>query len=170
MLQYAILKEIMQIYPPTLVIRHRRENLKKCSLRGLESRSDCLFIRYPFDHLPNLEQHFLLVMDGAEELSTYDCDRGLILLDSTWRYLPKMVKAVQSGKHIQKRILPKIYKTAYPRRQDDCSDPERGLSSLEAMYIAYTILNRSTDGLLDSYFWRDRFLELNALTFSRFKT
>jgi pre-rRNA-processing protein TSR3 len=56
------------------------------------------------------------------------------------------------------RSLPSHYKTAYPRRQLDCPDPERGLASIEALYAAYSILGRSTDGLLDRYHWKEEFL------------
>lgn len=151
----------MQIYPKTLIIRHKRENLKKCSLRGLESRSDMIFFKYPFENLPPLNNYVMLVMEGAEELKASDADKGLLLLDSTWRYLSKMIQAIPEP--VEKRVLPSGYRTAYPRRQDDCEDPERGLSTLEALYIAYTILDRPTEGLLDNYHWKDQFLILNNL-------
>ena len=51
--------------------------------------------------------------------------------------------------------LPLGYKTAYPRRQDE----ERGLASIEALYIAYRVLGWETEGLLDHYHWRDEFLK-----------
>jgi pre-rRNA-processing protein TSR3 len=56
------------------------------------------------------------------------------------------------------RSLPADWKTAYPRRQTECPDPERGLSSVEALFLAHQILGRSTEGLLARYHWRDQFL------------
>lgn len=144
-----------------MIVRHRKENLKKCSLRGLEGREDCEFIKYPFESLPPLENYVMLVMEGAPPLSKEDANKGLLLLDSTWRYLPKMIAAVGT---VEKRVLPGQYKTAYPRTQDDCIDPDRGLSSLEALFISYKILGRSTEGLLDHYHWKDQFLFINQLT------
>ncbi len=145
----------------TVVIRHKKENLAKCSLRGLEKREDFLFLTYPFKELPSLHGYVMLVMEGAEPLSEKDKEAGILLLDSTWRYLPKMVAAVERLGPIEKRVLPSVYRTAYPRRQEDCIDPERGLSSVEALYLAYRLTGRSTEGLLDQYHWKEQFLKLN---------
>lgn len=148
-------------YPVTVVIRHKKENLKKCSLSGLEKREDFIFLSYPFNTLPPLENYLLLALDGEKELSIEDSKKGLLLLDSTWRYLTKMRQAVDAHISLEKRTLPANFKTAYPRTQEDCVDPARGLSSLEALYVSYQILGRSTAGLLDSYYWKERFLLLN---------
>ena len=45
----------MHNLPPTIIFRHRKENLKKCSLRFIEKRADCIFYSYPCAHLPVLE-------------------------------------------------------------------------------------------------------------------
>lgn len=154
----------MQEPPKTLIVRHRKENLRKCSLRGLEGRADCYFFKYPFQELPPLEGYVMLVMDEAPLLSLEDSRKGILLLDSTWHYLPKMIAAVEKRAPVEKRILPGNFYTAYPRSQEDCVDPARGLSSLEALYISYKILGRSTEGLLDQYHWKDQFLLINNLT------
>jgi pre-rRNA-processing protein TSR3 len=153
----------MDITPPTIVIRHNRENLKKCSLRGLESRSDFRFYTYPTDLPTSLEGYILLALD-AEPLTADDAGRGLCLLDATWRYATKMgevLKAKGLLEGVVYRKLPDFCRTAYPRRQTDCSDPERGLASAEALYLAYHILGRSTEGLLENYYWREEFFKRN---------
>ena len=153
----------MQSFPPTIVLRHQRENLKKCSLRGLEVRPDFRFFTYPRCILPQLSGYTILTLD-APPLTKDDVSQGLFLLDSTWRYAGKMLKFVEAhGGDIHKRSIPSHFRTAYPRRQDDCSDPSRGLASIEALFIAYKVLDRSTENLLDSYFWKDQFLEINKL-------
>jgi pre-rRNA-processing protein TSR3 len=148
----------MQSFPPTLVLRHRRENLKKCSLRGLETRSDFRFFTYPNAELPDLSNVILLTLD-APPITSADANYGLFILDSTWRYAEKMRQNTPGLEKAIKRSIPGHYKTAYPRRQDDCSDPEKGLASIEAIYIAYTILGRDTSGLLDHYYWKEAFLK-----------
>lgn len=153
----------MQTFPPTIFIRHRRENLKKCSLRGLESRSDTIFLKYPKDPLPFLDGYLMLDLDGPP-LSDVDFGRGLLLLDGTWRYAEKMHQWVEGQITLEKRSIPSHYRTAYPRRQDDCADPERGLASVEAFYLAYMLLGRNTDGILDNYHWKEDFLKLNNIT------
>ncbi|MCB1117818.1 MAG: hypothetical protein KDK50_04465 [Chlamydiia bacterium] len=145
----------MMTFSPTIILRHRRENLKKCSLRGLETRKDMRFYTYPNDALPQLKGYLMLDFE-APVLTRDDETYGLFLIDATWKYAEVMARQIKEP--ILKRSLPKHYRTAYPRRQDDCSDPTRGLATVEALYIAYQILGRDTSGLLDNYFWKDEFL------------
>ncbi|PIS01961.1 MAG: hypothetical protein COT85_07405 [Chlamydiae bacterium CG10_big_fil_rev_8_21_14_0_10_42_34] len=142
----------------TLILRHRRENLKKCSLTGLETRDDLQFYTYPVDTLP-FSAHCLLLKVGAPPLTIEDKDKDILLIDGTWRLAQIMEK--QLPFKVEARSLPGNYRTAYPRRQTDCPDPESGLSSLEALYITHLILGRSTEKLLDRYYWKDKFLEQN---------
>lgn len=154
----------MQPFPSTIIIRHCRENLKKCSLRNLETRSDFQFFSYPHfsTPLPDLEGYLLLTLD-APPLSLSDQPYGLLVLDGTWRYAKKMEQFINPKASFIKRSLPSHYRTAYPRIQNDCSDPTRGLSSIEAIFLCYHILERNTDGLLDFYHWKEQFLQKNAL-------
>jgi pre-rRNA-processing protein TSR3 len=150
----------MQSFPPTVVIRHRLENLKKCSLRGLEQRPDFQFFTYPYQQLPDLSGYIVLTID-APPLSVEDQAHGLLILDATWRYAAKMFKPFAHQPQYLFRSLPSHYRTAYPRYQHDCADPERGLASIEAIYLAYHLLHRDTTGLLDNYYWKNLFLEKN---------
>lgn len=146
------------IYPPTLILRHRRENRKKCSLTPLEKRSDCKFFTYPQTTLPDLSSHLLLKI-GAPPLTKADQPKGILILDGTWR-LAKVMEG-QVPPNIEARSLPSDFQTAYPRRQTECPDPTAGLSSLEALFIAYWVLERPLDELLDHYYWKDLFFERN---------
>ena len=151
-------------FPPTLILRHRKENLKKCSLRGLETREDFKFFTYPKDFLPPLDNYILLTL-GAPPLSEKDSAFGLFLIDATWRYAGIMLNNIPSlimHKCLQ-RSLPADLRTAYPRQQNDCPDPEAGLASIEALYAAFIILGRKTDDLLDNYYWKEQFLQKNSL-------
>lgn len=144
---------------PTLILRHRKENLKKCSLRGLESRPDMRFFTYPRDPLPDLTDYILLTID-APVLSEEDAHEGLFLVDGTWNYASLMMRQLPEMK---KRSLPSRFVTAYPRKQTGCSDPEKGLASIEALYIAYHLTKRNLEGLLDNYYWASLFLNKNTL-------
>lgn len=154
----------MQSFPQTIVLRHRKENLKKCSLRGLETRSDFVFYTYSQETLPSLTGYILLAV-GAPPLTKEDASSGLLIIDATWRYAAKMEKGVDQVIQLEKRSLPSGFKTAYPRRQEDCPNPSEGLASIEAIYLAYCLLGRDPSGLLDHYYWKDLFLESNPLTF-----
>jgi pre-rRNA-processing protein TSR3 len=138
----------------TIVWRHRKENLKKCSLRGLEHKEGFSFCTYPTGVLPDLSGYLLLSVD-APPLTYEDREyKGLFLIDATWRYAEKMAGSINI---VEKRSIPRKYQTAYPRRQDEA----HGLASIEAIFVAYHILGLYTGGLLDDYYWKDKFLELN---------
>ena len=55
------------------------------------------------------------------------------------------------------------YRTAYPRRSKRNTDPDEGLASVEALFLAYHILGRPTHGLLDHYRWAEEFLRINEM-------
>jgi pre-rRNA-processing protein TSR3 len=152
---------------PTCIIRHQRENLKKCSLTGLEGRSDFIFFRYPDcvqrqGGLPDFSSRYVLLSIDGPPLSEEDGASGLIIVDATWRLAAKIVAHTPALKGLPRRALPSGYGTAYPRRQNDCPDPNVGLASIEALFLAYRILGREVTGLLDHYHWKDAFLSLNA--------
>lgn len=155
---------MMQPFLPTFVFRHKKENLQKCSLRGLEKREDFRFFSYPLHEPPPDFSHYLVLAVEAPPLSKDDAEHGLVILDATWRYAAKMEQTLGPLlSSLPRRSLPSHFRTAYPRRQQDCPNPETGLASLEAIYLAYSILGRNTDGLLDGYYWKNAFLEKNGL-------
>jgi len=152
----------MFLFLPTIILRHRKENLKKCSLRGLESREDLQFFTYPKDPLPSLENYLLLSLEG-EPLSAKDREKGIFLIDGTWKYAQVMERSLKEPHLFERRSLGAEFQTAYPRRQEDCPEPMRGLASVEALFIAYHLLGRRAEGLLDGYHWREEFLRKNGL-------
>lgn len=145
---------------PNIIIRHKKENLKKCSLRGLEKDNNFKFLTYPKDPLPDISGYILLKMDSPV-LTKEDFNKPLLLIDSTWKYLEKIMKIIPPN--IESRGLPKNFITAYPRKQTSCPDPKYGLASIEALYLAFLITNRPVDNLLDNYFWKEKFLKENNL-------
>jgi pre-rRNA-processing protein TSR3 len=149
-------------YPTTVILRHARENLKKCSLSGLEKREDLRFYTYPKDPLPDISSYILLKV-GAPPLTNADKDKGLFLIDGTWQLATVMEAQIPAPikKTLIERSLPDHFRTAYPRRQTKCPDPEKGLSSLEALYISLSILERPTEGILNHYYWAELFFQKN---------
>ncbi|MCB1082632.1 MAG: hypothetical protein KDK63_05760 [Chlamydiia bacterium] len=151
----------MDRFLPTIILRHRKENLKKCSLRGLESRADLHFLTYPTDPIPFLENGLLLDLE-APPLSSADQGKQLFLIDGTWNYAAVMHRQIPHPEKWTRRSLPANIRTAYPRKQTVCVDPIRGLASVEALFMAHLILGYATEGLLDHYYWKDDFLFLNS--------
>ncbi|MBS3903382.1 MAG: DTW domain-containing protein [Anaplasmataceae bacterium] len=136
--------------------------MKKCSLRGLEIREDFRFISYPCTTWPLLSGYCLLTLD-APPLTEEDAHLGLFLIDGTWRYAETMLRSIPNTQQLVQRSLPNHFSTAYPRYQTGCPQPESGLASIEALYLAFLLTARCTKGLLDHYHWREEFLVKNAL-------
>ena len=143
--------------PVTVIVVHPRERRAKCSVEPLRGRDDFCFVTFPQPVNIDLRKYVQLGI-GGPELSAADSNCGLLLLDGTWRLAQRMAPFFQ---HIPVRSLP-MTRTAYPRRSQVFSDPAEGLATIEALYAALRILKRNTAGLLDHYYWKQQFLELNG--------
>jgi pre-rRNA-processing protein TSR3 len=140
---------------PTTVIRHHKEKIRKCSLRFLHERPEMTFLRqrggFAFD-----ATGFTLLAVDAPPLSLADRDRPLLLLDSTWRWLPQLLVCLR-GEPVP-RSIPGNLRTAYPRISRVFDDPAAGLASIEALYVARRLLGDDDPTLLDGYHWKHEFL------------
>lgn len=141
--------------PKVTVIRHPKERRSKCSLKGLEERADIDFYRARPDWTFDVTGFTVLGLE-APLLSLEDADRPLLLLDSTWRLLPQ-IEACLTGKGVR-RTLPTVA-TAYPRTSKIAEDPNGGLASVEALFLAKLLFGERDDALLEDYYWRLQFLE-----------
>ena len=139
----------------TTVIRHPKERIAKCSLRFLHDRPEMTFLRgRPGTHFD--ATGFLLLAVDAPPLSPADAGHPLLLLDATWRWLPQL-RACVTGAPIE-RSIPGSLRTAYPRVSKVFEDPDAGLASIEALYVARRLLGDDDPSLLDGYHWKDQFL------------
>ena len=137
------------------IIRHPKERIRKCSLTPLQKRSDFRFLKAS-KHFQFDATGFILLSLNATVLSKKDAGHPLLLLDSTWRLLPELIRCL-TGNPIR-RSLPSGIETAYPRRSKISVDPSGGLASVEALYVALKILGREDPSLLAEYRWKDLFL------------
>ncbi|MEM6675809.1 MAG: DUF367 domain-containing protein [Planctomycetota bacterium] len=148
----------MDVSLDVLVVRDPRESVKKCSLVPLRGREGIEFVEYSPERRVEAGGRVLLDPEG-ELIGEDDRGRGLLVLDSSWRRLPKLAATVD-GEPVRRRLPPLV--TAYPRRSRDFEDPGEGLASVEALYAALVLLgHRGLEGLLDDYRWKDEFLEAN---------
>jgi pre-rRNA-processing protein TSR3 len=145
-------------YPPTVIVRHPKENPRKCSVLPLRGRPDVVFLEYPVRQRPDLANYVRLTAEGPE-LSAADAASGILLLDGSWRWAGAMTRAFAD---VPPRSL-RGYRTAYPRVSKLGTDPDNGLASVEALLVAYHVLGRPTEGLLDHYHWAEEFVRLNGL-------
>jgi pre-rRNA-processing protein TSR3 len=145
-------------FPPTIIIRHPRESPQKCSILPLKGRPDIQIFLHPVQQLPPLEGYIRLAAEGPP-LTKADRDCGILLVDCCWRRAGNMLDNVA---HLPVRSL-QGWQTAYPRISKLGTDPDNGLASVEALYLAYHIVGRPTTGLLDHYHWAEDFLRKNRL-------
>jgi pre-rRNA-processing protein TSR3 len=143
-------------FPPTIIVVHPRERASKCTVETLRGRDGFVFWTFP-DMGPEPLDGYVRLGIGGPVLSADDADRGLLVLDGTWRLADRMEKFFR---HLPLRTLPPI-QTAYPRVSRLYPDPQSGLATIEALYAAYRTIKRPCDGLLDSYRWAAEFLERN---------
>jgi pre-rRNA-processing protein TSR3 len=149
----------MGTFPRTVIVRHAHENPRKCTVMPLRERPDILLVSYPVKKdRPALEGYVCLAAEGPE-LSPADAAAGLLLLDGSWRWAGVMARDFAD---VPPRSL-HGFRTAYPRVSKQGTDPDNGLASVEALFLAYHLLGRPTAGLLDHYRWAEEFLNLNAL-------
>lgn len=146
------------VFPRTIIIRHAKERTVKCTVWPLRQRPDVLLVPYPVRERPDLTGYVRLAADGPP-LSESDSGAGILLLDGSWRYADSMTRDFAE---VEPRSL-SGWKTAYPRVSRWYEDPDNGLASVEALYLAYHLLGRPTAGLLEHYRWGADFLRLNGL-------
>jgi len=140
-----------------LILRDPHEAAAKCSLTPLRGLPGVRFV----DHRPGCRieagERILLHPEG-DELGPADRGRGLLLVDCSWRRLPRLLRAVE-GAPPRRRLPPLV--SAYPRRSKTYRDPDSGLASVEALYAAAWLLGTPWPELLDGYHWREAFLAAN---------
>jgi pre-rRNA-processing protein TSR3 len=152
-----ILQEDFTLFPETIIVVHPNERRSKCSVEPLRGKEGFTFWTYPHKQPEQLTGYVRLGI-GGELISPEDATKGLVVLDGTWRWAEKMEQQYQE---LPIRSLPN-WVTAYPRVSKVYADPQGGLATIEAIYAAYVGLGRNVDGMLDSYYWKEKFLELNA--------
>lgn len=140
----------------TVIIRHPKERLSKCSLQPLREHPALEFYRGTEAFRFEATGYTLLEL-GAPVLTQADAQRPLLLLDSTWRLLPQLREKLD-GEPVPRSLPPGI-PTAYPRISKLSEDPNGGLASVEALYLAWRLMGHDEPGLLAHYYWRDAFLD-----------
>jgi pre-rRNA-processing protein TSR3 len=148
--------------PPTILVVHPKEKRSKCTVEPLRGREGFVFWTFPEQGPQPLERYVRLGL-GGPQLSARDAERGLLVLDGTWRLAEKMEADFED---VPVRTLP-AWETAYPRVSKLFEDPLGGLATIEAVYAAHQILGRDVSGLLDEYYWREDFLAANAARLRR---
>lgn len=134
-----------------------REPANKCSLTPLRGIPGVKFVSLRGGRRFDAGRRIWLHPDG-EDLGPADRGIDLLLVDCTWRRLPKLSKRIDG--ELLPRRLPALV-TAYPRRSKLLPDPGNGLASVEALYAAIALLEAPRPELLAHYRWAADFLAAN---------
>jgi pre-rRNA-processing protein TSR3 len=143
--------------PDVLILRDPRESWKRCSLAPLRGTEGVTFREYRADRTVDATGRILLNHEGPP-LTADDAGRDVLLVDSSWRRLPKLLDTVV-GEPVVRSLPPLV--TAFPRKSRIFDDPDAGLASVEALYAALAILGHPRPELLAEYHFADAFLAAN---------
>lgn len=146
------------------------ETANKCTIAPLSYRKDFSLIPvFGEGPLGPLTAPLLLHHEGEclTKLKPFLVEvSALACIDSVWRRLPKILPRLAWEK--EKAVLVKIpdgFQTAYPRVGLPHQDPSGGLATIEALFIAASLLGNWDVSLLSHYFFSQKFVALNTARF-----
>jgi ribosome biogenesis protein Tsr3 len=155
------LKYLSRISETMRIILHTREERKKCTLAGIRSNTAFTFIEHTRHEV---DPGALFLHPDGSPLTRADRGRDLVLLDATWRDFTKLLRRDPVLAGLERRSI-RGFVTAYPRKGRRFPHPEDHLASIEVIIAAGLILGiPEYADLLDSYHFRDAFMEMNGLS------
>ncbi len=150
------------------IIVDQGETPNKCTIMPLLYRTDFKILRGSMAH--TLRADILLHPEG-EPLTSMTLAKGsvksLAAIDCIWRRLGPILEAVDRP-HPRLVSIPPGFVTAYPRTSRKDFDPEGGLATIEAIFIAAAFVGSWDLSLLQEYFFAEKFLAMNDLSFRHY--
>ncbi|MBM4253366.1 MAG: DUF367 domain-containing protein [Deltaproteobacteria bacterium] len=151
------------------VLVDRSERINKCTILPLADHPAMEIVRYHRGRpIPALSGEMLLHPDGVSLDAVASSQRHevnvLAAIDCTWKRLGAVLRLVEQPLPRLVRIPPGFV-TAYPRRNKQNRDPDAGLATIEAVFIAAAFLGHWDESLLSRYAFGQAFLDLNRRVF-----
>jgi len=151
------------------VVVDHGETTNKCTVTPLRGREDFRFFSvFGQGPLGPLSAPILLHPDG-QCLTRINGPKPVSVLasvDCVWRRLPKILPRISwLGAPATLAKIPGGFVTAYPRTGRPLADPEGGLATIEAIFIAAALLGNWDPSLLGRYYFGRAFVERNAKRF-----
>lgn len=150
------------------IILDSGETANKCTIAPLSFRSDFRLFRVKGDGpLGPLSAPLLLHPEGECLSQLRPAQPPITILasiDCIWRRLPKLLGRVQWKDDRPPALarIPDGFQTAYPRVGSPGTDPQGGLATIEAIFVAAALLGNYDLTLLSQYYFARRFVENNA--------
>jgi ribosome biogenesis protein Tsr3 len=149
------------------VILDEGETANKCTIAPLSYRQDFKLLRVKSDKpLGPLTANIILHHQGKclLRMKSQTETLGLAAIDCVWKRLNTLLSRIQGTLPVLGRI-PDGFETAYPRRSKQMTDPDTGLATIEAIFVATAILKKWDPTLLSEYYFGRKFVELNRKRF-----
>lgn len=147
------------------------ETANKCTIAPLADRADFrLFPTRGEGPIGPLKASVLLHHEGeclTQLKAKLPNVTTIASIDCVWRRLPKLAARLSwdNGKAPAHGKIPSGFRTAYPRVGLPQHDPEGGLATIEALFVASAVLGNWDSSLLAKYYFGQKFIELNAKRF-----
>lgn len=154
------------------ILVDKNENPRKCTVQPLKYRADFALRRFGRGKpVGRLQADVLLHIEGEplDQLAAADRDAlgSVAVIDCHWKRCAAIMAQLERPWPRLARI-PDGFETAYPRRNLEGKDPDGGLATIEALFIAAAFLGVWDETLLKEYHFGTRFLEVNRDAFQRF--
>ncbi len=151
------------------ILVDKLENPRKCTIQPLKGRADFSFHYFSGNKpIAPFTSECLLHIDG-EDLT--GIPRGslhsLALIDCTWKKVPGVLQRL--AKPLPRLVrMPDGFVTAYARKNKQGLDPEGGLATVEALFIAAAFMGYWDPTLLSSYYFKNEFIDLNEALWKKY--
>lgn len=151
------------------IVLDHGETANKCTVTPLRDRADFRFFSvFGQGPIGPLSASVLLHPDGQclSQLVWREPPTTIASVDCVWRRLPKILPRLSWVG--QKAVLAKIpegFLTAYPRKGLPAADPDGGLATIEALFVAAALMGHWDITLLSRYYFGRAFVERNARRF-----
>ncbi len=150
------------------IILDRQETANKCTIAPLLSRPDFRMIHVKGAAVFGpLTAHLLLHHEGKCLTQVQDSIsevKGIASIDCVWSRLDGLMRRIQGDLPLFVSI-PAGFQTAYPRRSAKKTDPEFGLATIEALFVAVAVLGQWDSSLFEKYYFGREFIEVNKKRF-----
>lgn len=150
------------------VLMDRKENTRKCTIHPLRERKDFTVRYFRSGPIPAFQADFLLHVDGKDLRDFKNSPpQSIAVIDCNWRKVPWVVENVAKPLPTLVKI-PEGFVTAYPRRNKEGKDPDAGLATIEAVFIAAAFCGVWDESLLEHYHFAENFLAMNAANWQEY--
>ncbi len=151
------------------ILMDKKENPRKCTILPLKHRQD-FQIRYFRGDAPiaPFQATVLLHIDG-ENLANLRKEKicSLALIDCNWKKVEPTMKRIPQP--LPRLVsIPEGFVTAYPRKNKEGKDPDGGLATIEALFIAASFLGVWDESLFDEYHFKEEFLRINDTAWKKY--